>query len=90
MASYPATHPGAYVSSAREQLKSLMTDQQHDQEMRARALHLATLVLLSPVPEAQNICDEVRPAGQNRTYTQMHELLANHYLTYIETGKFLT
>jgi len=64
-------------------------DKHHHETMRAYSLHAAVMVMASSDnPEVTEILAE--SAAQGCTGTKQLELLANHFLTFIETGEFLT
>lgn len=59
----------------------------HAEAVRAKALEIATNLLATNSGTAADILNEIDPGGT--TGTRRLELLANHLLTFIETGTFL-
>lgn len=62
--------------------------EQHEQTMRAHALNCSVMLLAADTKEVEEILKEADHM-KGLTGTRRLELLANHLLTYIETGQFL-
>jgi hypothetical protein len=76
--------------SANEQLRSLVASQAHQDGMRAHALLAAVTVVASKSPGAVELVESTHPRGEQVSADKKVECLANRFLTYIETGSFLT
>lgn len=78
--------PGSQLSIAARMSQS---DQQHQQHMRALALDMAVQVVAVRTSEIRSVMIEAAAAThRGATTTDRLELLANHFLSFIETGKF--